>query len=325
MTETIQPLTNSQKLFLQRLLVANVLTDEKAKDLYQSIHKFANVTVNNNQNNDPGDDDDDDDNDGVDQGYMGNNFEHCLGIINASLMPAFNLEIGTVSLPAAYSPDGDKKKKNKLLSQQQDDDDEEDVGGGGGRKSSPASSLIKYHAIVNRSNDDVAKNYAAARTALGPHELAYFRKVLEKLVECGNEFLETHQQQQGGRKRNRIPMVGCIGVLNKMDLINLRTEMEGPHKDKLSIAQTELALEMMEGEGWLVPAAPPGEEDGNDDNSNDSDDDEQPKKRKRKPSRKSLRGAFYGIGARAFMELGEFLQNCGFPEERMPQSILHRD
>lgn len=312
MTETIRPLTNSQKLFLQRLLVAHVLTDKKAKDLYQSIRdKFANVNVH-NQNDDAensGDDDDDD----VDQGYMGNNFEHCLGIINASLMPAFNLEIGTVSLPAAYNPDGDKN--TDLLSQ----DNEY-----GGRKSSP--SLIKYHAIVNRSNDDVAKNYAAARTALGPHELAYFRKVLEKLVECGNEFLET-QQQQGTKKRNRIPIVGCIGALNKMDLINLRTEMEGPHENKLSIAQTQIALDIMESEGWLVPAAPPEEEDGDNGRHNydGSDDDEQQKKRKRKPSRKSLKGAFYGIGPRTFMELGEFLQNCGFPEERMPQSILHRN
>jgi hypothetical protein len=313
MTETIRPLTNSQKLFLQRLLVAHVLTDKKAKDLYQSIRdKFANVNVH-NQNNDAENSGDDDDDDDVDQGYMGNNFEHCLGIINASLMPAFNLEIGTVSLPAAYNPDGDKN--TDLLSQ----DNEY-----GGRKSSP--SLIKYHAIVNRSNDDVAKNYAAARTALGPHELAYFRKVLEKLVECGNEFLET-QQQQGTKKRNRIPIVGCIGALNKMDLINLRTEMEGPHENKLSIAQTQIALDIMESEGWLVPAAPPEEEDGDNGKHNydGSDDDEQQKKRKRKPSRKSLKGAFYGIGPRTFMELGEFLQNCGFPEERMPQSILHRN
>lgn len=314
MTETIRPLTNSQKLFLQRLLVAHVLTDEKAKDLYQSIQeKFANVV-----NNDDGETSDDDD---VDQGYMGNDFEHCLGIINASLMPAFNLEIGTVSLPAAYSPDGDKTTR-KSSSQ----DDEED--NGGRRKSSSSPPLIKYHAIVNRSNDDVAQNYAAARTSLGPHELAFFRKVLEKLVECGNEFLAEHeeqqqqQQQQGSRKRNRVPVVGCIGVLNKMDLINLRTELEGHHHGKLSIAQTEMALEIMESEGWLVPAAPP--EDGDDDNDNfDSDDDEQPK-RKRKPSRKSLRGAYFSIGPRTFMELGEFLQNCGFPEERMPQSILHR-
>ncbi|KAL7498129.1 hypothetical protein ACHAWT_009653 [Skeletonema menzelii] len=310
MTETINPLTNSQKLFLQRLLVAHVLTDEKAKDLYRSIQeKFAKV--NNDDDETSGDEDDD-----VDQGYMGNDFEHCLGIINASLMPAFNLEIGTVSLPAAYNPDGDKNT-NKLSQGGEED---------GARKPSSSSSLVKYHAIVNRSNDDVAKNYAAARTALGPHEIAYFRKVLEKLVECGNEVLETQQQQQGGRKRNRLPVVGCVGALNKMDLINLRTELEGPHQDKLSIAQTEMALEIMESEGWLVPAAPPGEEDEDDDNRNfdNDEDDEQPKKRKRKPSRKSLRGAFFSIGPRTFMELTEFLQKCGFPEERMPQSILHR-
>ena len=241
MTETIRPLTNSQKLFLQRLLAAHVLTDDKAKDLYKTINeKFANINVSN--------DDEEEDDEGVDHSYMGYNFEHCLGIINASLMPAFNLEIGTVSLPAPLRDD--QKSTNQ--------DDEDD----GDRKPAAAPSLIKYHAIVNRSNDDVAKNYAAARTALGPHELAYFRKVLEKLVECGNEFLEIEQQeqQQGGRKRNRIPMVGCIGRLNKMDVINLRTELEGPHKNKLStvklsIAQTEVALEIMESEGWVVPAA----------------------------------------------------------------------
>lgn len=315
MTERIEPLTNSQKLFLQRLLVEHVLTDERAKDLYQSIRtKFANV---NNKNNDDGEDEDDE----VDQGYMGDNLEHCLGIINASLMPAFNLEIGTVSLPPAYNPDDENYNNNN-----NNNNDEED----GGRKKSPA--LIKYHAIVNRSNDEVAKNYAASRSALGPHELAYFRKCLEKLVECGNEFLEGYQQQQqqGGKRRrnNTVPIVGCIGALNKMDLINLRTEMEGPHEGKLSIAQTEAALDIMESEGWLVPAAPPGEDDDDDENDNDSDDsdnEDKPKKRKRKPSRKSLRGAYFGIGPRTFMELGEFLQNCGFPEERMPQSILHRN
>lgn len=313
MTESIEPLTNSQKLFLQRLLVEHVLTDERAKDLYQSIRtKFANV---NNKNNDGGYEDEDGEDD-VGQGYMGDNLEHCLGIFNASLMPAFNLEIGTVSLPPAYNPDGEQNNNNN-------NNDEED---GGSRKKSPA--LIKYHSIVNRSNDDVAKNYAAARTELGPHELAYFRKCLEKLVECGNEFLEGYQQQQGGKRRrnNTVPIVGCIGALNKMDLINLRTEMEGPHEGKLSIAQTEAALDIMESEGWLVPAAPPGEDDDeNDNDSDDSDNEDKPKKRKRKPSRKSLRGVYFGIGPRTFMELGEFLQNCGFPEERMPQSILHRN
>lgn len=321
-SETIRPLTNSQKLFLQRLLVSHVLTDEKAKDLYQSIRdKFANVGSNNQQNND------DDDDDVVDQGYMGNNFEHCLGIINASLIPAFNLEIATVSLPPAYDRDGNGTQRRGDGGQNDESDDN--------RKSSTPS-LLKYHAIVNRSNDEVAKNYAAARTALGPHEIAYVRKVLEKLVECGNEFLEGYQKQQqeegnSRRRNNRIPIVGCVGSLNKMELINLRTEMEGPHKDKLSIAQTELALEMMESEGWLVPVAPPGGDDDDDDDSNNDADDksgegEQPKKkRKRKSSRKSLRGTFYGVGPRSFMELGEFLQNCGFPEERMPQSILHRN
>ena len=38
----------------------------------------------------------------------------------------------------------------------------------------------------------------------------------------------------------------------------------------------------------------------------------------------SLRGTYYGIGPRSFMEMGEFLQKAGLPGDRMPQSILHR-
>lgn len=60
----------------------------------------------------------------------------------------------------------------------------------------------------------------------------------------------------------------------------------------------------------------------------DSDDDDKPKKKRKKSSaggdrRKSLKGTYYGIGPRCFLELGEFLQGVGFPEERMPQIILN--
>ena len=311
-TSIIRPLTNSQKLFLQRLMVAHVLSDSKAKELFASIReKFANV----HSGNDAGDEDNDD---GIDQGYLGNTFENCLGIINASLLPAFNLEICTVSLPPLYDPDNPLAS---VLSQ-----NSEETPSKRSRKSSSAArpALVKYHALVNRSNDTIAQQSASPLSHRGPHELAYFRLVLEKIVERGLD-------DDAGNTVN----VGCTGAMSRMDLINLRTEMEGPHKEKLTIAQTEMALEMLEREGWVVLAAPPGDDDDeSDDNQDDNDDEDQPKKRKKRKSsrpsssggnrRKSLRGTFYGVGPRSFMELGDFLQAAGFPQERMPQSILHR-
>lgn len=329
---TIAPLSNSQKLFLQRLLVAHTLTDEDAKQLYESIKEgFADVA--------PSQDQDDDDEEGkqqqdIDHGYTGNSFEHCLGIINASLVPAFQLEIATVSLPPPYNDD-----ENDNHRQQQQ------MKSPGGRK---RSNLIKYHAIVNRSNDALAQSYAfPPAKGGGPHEMAYFRLVLEKIVERGLENIE-----DGSNAAASESGVGCPGALSRMELINLKLEMEGAHKDKLSISQTERALEMLEEQKWLVQVAPPVEGDSDDDDEQQEDDDDEdedggsgkdgeeeeggrPKrKRKKRPSsrgsgrggsrRKSLKGTFYGIGPRSFMELGEFLQKAGFPGDRMPQSILHR-
>ena len=310
----IAPLTNSQKLFLQRLLVSHVLTEESAQQLYASIKEtFKDVAP---VVEDDEDDDEDDNNNNGDQGYMGNNLAHCLGIINASLVPAFNLEVCTVSLPPPYKI----QKNNDTQSLSQDN--------GGGKK---RAALTKYHAIVNRSNDNVAQSHAFPLSKGGPHEMAYFRLIIEKIVENGLELLEA-----GGGGSNGAA-VGCPGALNRMELINLRTEMEGNHKDKLNIAQVENALDLMENEGWLVRVAPPDEDDDDDDDSDkedgDSDDEDGggKKKRKRKKKRassdgrrKSLKGTFYGIGPRSFMELGDFLQKVGLPADRMPQSILHR-
>mmetsp|Transcript_10554 Transcript_10554/g.22886 ORF Transcript_10554/g.22886 Transcript_10554/m.22886 type:complete len:324 (+) Transcript_10554:83-1054(+) len=318
-TDPIAPLTNSQKLFLQRLLIAHVLADQDAKQLYQSIKEgFADVAP----VDDEGEEEEGEGRNGGDQGYMGNDFEHCLGIINASLVPAFNLEVGTVSLPPPYDEDGD--------------DD-------GGRPSSSSSRspgsrkrphLVKYHAVVNRSNDAVAKAHAFPLVRGGPHEMAYFRLVLERIVERGAEMLEEGSDGAAASAAG----AGCPGSLSRMELINLRTEMDGNHRDKLTIRQTEKALEVLEEEGWLARAAPPAEDDSeHEDQEEEESDDEkeeegrrQRRKRKGRPSssgksrRKSLRGTFYGVGPRSFMELGEFLQKAGLPGDRMPQSILHR-
>jgi len=258
-------------------MVSHVLPDSQARDLYNSIRtKFANVQT-------------DEDND-VDPSFMGNGFDHNLGLINVSLKEAFNLEICTVYLPPPYDPDN-----------------VEDT-----------SSLIKYHAVVNKSNDVTAKSYSSS-CHYGPHEHAYLRLILEKLVELDDET-------EG---------VGCRGTLNKMDILNSRTELEGVHANKLTVAQTEAALELFVTEKWLVQMAAPGqkekEEDYDDDDDkvgNDSDEEKQERKRRKKSvnrdgRRKSLRGTYYGIGPRCFLELGEFLLGVGLPEEKMPQTIIN--
>ncbi|KAL7538546.1 hypothetical protein ACHAXR_011959 [Thalassiosira sp. AJA248-18] len=317
---TIAPLTNSQKLFLQRLLVAHVLTDEHAKQLYQSIKEgFADVTP----DNDEDEDEDEEQDTNIDHGYMGNDLDHCLGIINASLVPAFNLEVCTVSLAPPYNADNDNNDDNENENNEQP--------AGRKKKRNP---LVKYHAIVNRSNDTVAQLHAFPLSkGIGPHEMAYFRLAIEKIVERGVEQLES---EAGGNTTNHSTSVGCPGALNRMELINLRTELDGAHKDKLTIAATEFALELLETEGWLVRVAPPAddeEEDDDDDGDEEEDEEEggskRKKRRKKRPSstgsrRKSLKGTFYGVGPRSFMELGDFLQKAGLPGDRMPQSILHR-
>ena len=285
---TIAPLTNSTKLFLQRLLVAHVVTDDEAQKLYDSIKtKFAHVVPPTSTNSN-----DDDDDDGItNHGYMGNNLDHCFGIINASLIPGFELEVRTVSLPSTSSSANKRQK------------------------------LIRYHCITNNTNDNIAKNSAYPISKGGPHEMAYFRLVLERIVERGNEILNNDDDDNvtttpGG--------VGCPGMLNKMELINLRTELDEGHKDKLSIEMTELALQCLIDEKWLVRVAAPSMGDDEDEEDDGNNARKKRKNNSRKSSSSSLKGTYYGIGPRTFMECSEFLQKAGLASERMPQSILHR-
>ncbi|KAL9179747.1 hypothetical protein ACHAXT_007717 [Thalassiosira profunda] len=296
---TIPPLSNSQQLFLQRLLVASCMTDADTQQLYDQIkQKFASIAPTQYE----------DEEDEKDEGYMGTDLEHCLCLINGSLVPGFNLEVCTVSLPAPYDEDDEENEENG---------EEED------RPKKKRAPLVKYHAIVNRGNDGVAQKHAFPASKGGPHDMAYYRLVIEKIVERGVDLLENGEGTG----------VGCPGSMNRMDLINLRTELEGAHEGKLTIAQTENALEVLEGEKWLVRVAPPSEGDSDDEEDGGGEEEEDRPKKKRKGKkrgsstgsrRKSLKGTFYGIGPRSFMECGELLQKAGLPGDRMPQSILHR-
>jgi hypothetical protein len=332
----IAPLTNSQKLFLQRLLAMHVVTDIEARRLYASIKdKFKNVAPPPSSSQDD-DDDGHDDGVGDHHGYLGDDLDHALGIINASLVPAFELEIRTVSLPPPYVED-DGGGGN----------DEDDGGGRGGRRK--RQKLVRYHCVANRIDDASSRSHAYPASRGGAHEMAYFRLALERIVERGNEIIEAAaaSADRDGDDDGAGGGVGCPGAMNRMDLINLRTELDGAHGDKLTIERTEIALGGMIEEGWLVRVSPPGgggggggggDADDDDEDEEDEDEDEERRstakaKRKRKKSgggrggrrrSSSLRGTYYGIGPRSFMEMGEFLQKAGLPGDRMPQSILHR-
>lgn len=81
----------------------------------------------------------------------------------------------------------------------------------------------RYHAVINQHSDEIAKN--AFPKTLDPHERAYVRSILEKLVEQ-----ET-----------------C----NRMELINLRTEPPKPYK-MITLAKAEKVLDNLIDERWMA-------------------------------------------------------------------------
>ena len=81
----------------------------------------------------------------------------------------------------------------------------------------------RYHAIINPHSDDVAK--ASFSHVFTPHEKAYIRAVLEKLVETQTS--------------------------PRMDLINLRTKLQDPYK-MILVSAAEHCLDSLLEEHWLV-------------------------------------------------------------------------
>lgn len=82
----------------------------------------------------------------------------------------------------------------------------------------------RYHAIINPRSDTIAK--ASFTHVFTPHEMAFIRSILEKLVEE-----ETSP---------------------RMDLINLRNEAKDPYK-QISIDAAEHCIDSLLEEQWLIP------------------------------------------------------------------------
>lgn len=326
----IRPLTRGQKLFLQRLLASHCLSDEDTRALYDSIK--STFATNTNE-------------------IMGRSLEHCIGIINRSLVPAFQLEIQTVVLPLPAAATASGSTSN-------DDDD---------NNTSTNPKMTRYHAVVNKEADTMA--LSSANPHRNPHEMAFIRLVLEKIVENGlerdeqeeepepepeadNEEEENENQEKTEEEeekdinnnhlstkttKSKTRIRGCCsGALSRMDIINLRMELTNAHADKIHVKQAEFLLDLMEQEGWIVPRTFANDSDYH---VNDDDDDDdasvtspggdkvtRKKKKKRKISRgdKSSNTATYmQLGPRAYMEITNMLIDWGLQGDQLPQFILH--
>lgn len=266
----IPPLTHPQQLFLQRILASHTLTDAATQKIWDEIH----TTTGERRSPCP-------------------SLKDTLSVINQSLKPGFNLEIRSISLALKRDEGNTSRGRTNTM----------------------------YHAIVNCEADHT--NSSLTKT---PHDLAFIRLILERLIEsCSEQDDESEVEDQedqedqttssaGKRPRQEKStssgqrgMMGCEDYISRMDLINLRTELSGPHKDKLSISQAELVIDKLEEETWLVPAPSRGgirSPEG------------------RQVRRKDSSGGLQ-IGPRTYMELSDFLHEIGMDKHRLPQIILY--
>lgn len=246
----VQPLSLDQQQFLQQLLASQVVSDSKCKQMYQEICKNGA------------------------EDEMGKDMEHCIGIINASLIPGFGMEIRTVVLPDVHSGSKDK---------------------------------CRYHAVVNKQADEVAKEWGAFTKT--PHEIAYLKLILQRITESEPDVEEMDEEENIVKKKFKRGM-GSLGKMKKMELINLRSDLQDAHKQKITIDGAEQALTAFIREGYLVHVP---------ENANENDDNND-----KNQKNSSRTGKMVQLGPRTYMELPEFMEKL-LPrgKESLPQFILH--
>lgn len=127
----------------------------------------------------------------------------------------------------------------------------------------------KYHAIVNTDADDkVAKS--SFSHIHNPHELAFIRLVLEKLVEQDSP---------------------------RMDLVNLRLNLESPYK-QIDISAAEHVVDSLLEQEWIRLV--------------------------QQGDRRTSMNAQYQLGPRAYLELSSLLVDFGMEKDDLPQMMFHR-
>jgi hypothetical protein len=197
------------------------------------------------------------------------------------------------------------------------------------------SSTTRYHAFVNRVNDTPAELYGAFNKS--PHEIALFKIILERLVERGKEKEDDNEEdndcdsddgtsnhRRGAKaKTNTSPVAGCTGSLSIMEMLSLRSELTESHEGKLTLQQTQDAIDKLIQEKWLVPNLG-SKEDGISGRRSSSASTSSKKRRGRKSSAEEFEstGATYQIGPRTYMELDMVLRDMGL--SNMPQFITLR-
>ena len=224
---------------------------------------------------------------------LGRDLNHTLSIINGSLRKGFGFEVRTATLSIDFGVSFDKSKESSSTSPRK------------------KSVFTRYHAIVNRDDDVIAKinGNPSMMKGRGVHEMALFRLVLERIIETN---MSTPEESESAKI---VRGAGCQASLPRMELLNLRTQLTGPHANKMDISQTEKAISLFESEGWLAPAVGLP----NDDN----DVSQKSKKRKRQNRDRFNEANYLQIGPRTYMELPEMLTNLGLDRELLPQFILH--
>ena len=301
----IVPLTSQQQIFLQRFLANHVLTDNEAQSLYQNILLQSQQSQQSQQGN-----------------QLGSDLNDTLSRINQSLKPAFRLEIRSVSLASPFTI------RNNHNNDTSDDDDENND------SSSSSRGQIRpiiYHTIVNCDPDDVAKFNANPTFTKSPHELAFFRLILERLIEkdtssssSSNSDSTTQSTRRGGGRHGSS---GCNAYMSRMDMINLRLDLTGAHKDKLNITQVEHVVDLLETQGWLVPAHVYSEDidaaaAAAASLTQDSSSGRRPRRNVSSDSGNKA-SKYLQIGPRSYLEFPDFLINAGLDKDQLPQFILH--
>ena len=322
----VRPLNPGQQKFLQMLMARHVLSDTEAQDLFAALSAQAQED---------------------DHPPLGRSLEHCLGVINDSLSAGFGLEIKTVSLDRRCAGPIADKDADEAKAKDEDETEEGARKSSAKSKSAKTKNTVRYHAVVNKVADPASKSTFMTATAASaphhssnvrtPHEMAYLRLIVEKIIERGMDLDVAAAAGSGSGGAEGVG-AGSRGCLGRISILNLRNELEGPHEGKVSLAQAQHALACLIGEKWLVATNPPEEDDNDEDGDGDDDEEtEGPSAGKRKRSgrkgrsggRTSLDGlggdgpalSHVMVGPRTYMELPDLLKDCGL--ERVPQFILH--
>ena len=272
--ENIRPLSSPQQRMLQYILARHVIADHDLQYQWEQQREVAQQM----------------------QEALGRDLKETLCLINRSLIPAFGIEIRSMTMPTLV-PDEDQP------------DDEGEMRD------------VLFHTIINTKADHVSTLFANTTLSKNPHEFALFRLIIERIVEKNAEMINEEEEQEsnddgdennndGSRKRRRKNRrFGCQSFLSRIEMINLRTELTGVHAGKLvDITQVENLIHMLEAQGWLVPAAHAG---GGSSSG------------RRKGRGKHSGATHLQLGARSYMEFPHFLTNAGLEKELLPQFIIH--